>query len=145
MLKLPENITMAELIRLDLLKNPESYVRDVWKNCLNFKKQHEGFNANFRVRLGLSGRGSAPNYRIEFETRPDVSYTDQEASDHFRGIKNHVAFDYLAAKNTAFSGVGHREKVSGLIQENWSTATEGENEIREILQIYVNGRKSASG
>lgn len=135
--KLPENVTIQYLVRNGLLRKPEDYIRSVWRNCLNFRKDHGAFC----VRLGLSGTGDSPNYRIEFAVAPKEQPTSEEAGDFFAGRKSHPAMEALVAKNSAFSGRSHKVSVTGLDRDNWSTATQDEDAILSLLQEFVDARR----
>jgi len=134
--KLPENVTIDYLVRNGLLRKPEDYIRSVWRNCLNFRKNHGAFC----VRLGLSGTGDSPNYRIEFAVEPKEKPTSKEIGDFFAGRKSHPALEALVAKNNAFSGRSHKVSVTGLDRDNWSVATQDEEAIRRLLQTFVDAR-----
>lgn len=137
MAKLPGNVTIRSLMHNGLLHKPEEYIRNMWRNCLVFKKDHGAF----RVRLGLSGTGQAPNYRIEFAVAPKEQPTSEEIGDFFAGRKSHPALDALVARNNAFSGRSHKISLTGLDHDNWSTATQDEEEILSLLQEFVDARR----
>ncbi len=133
---LPERCTIRDL--LDEGKLSENYVRDIWKNCLTFKK----LNGDFHVRIGLTGKGAAPNYRIEFANPPKEQPTSEQARDHFAGRSSHPAIEFLTANNTAFSGRSHKKAMNALDHEKWSSQVSTSADIEQILKDFVNQRKA---
>jgi hypothetical protein len=64
---LPEDATLADV--LAILAKPENYVRRMLENMYNCKREH----GNAESRLGITGSGIAPHYRIEFLI-PEISF-----------------------------------------------------------------------
>jgi hypothetical protein len=59
--KLPLDATIADV--LASLARPESYVRQMLGNLYDCKNEHGSAEA----RIGITGDGIAPNYRLEFK------------------------------------------------------------------------------
>jgi HTH-type transcriptional regulator / antitoxin HigA len=60
------------MIRRATLARPESYVRGVLENMYECKREH----GNAAARIGITGGGVAPNYKIEFEHKePSLGFS----------------------------------------------------------------------
>jgi hypothetical protein len=103
------------------LNDPEEYFRGVLANMYKFKDKH----GTAFVRMGATGKGKAPHYRIE-PVREDVSL--ERALQQI--IADPAAFEGEDAKNyIAFHGSSHKRLAwgSGELQEwNW---------CRDVLSI----------
>lgn len=64
---LPQDATIADV--LATLAKPESYVRQMLQNLYDCKRVH----GNAEARIGITGGGFAPNYRVEF-LHPENSF-----------------------------------------------------------------------
>ena len=100
---LPRNSTLREL--KPTLLNAESFVRRVLGVMLREKRTH----GPVVIRLGITGTGKAPNYRIE-----DAGGTAVLAIDG----ANHEAWS---------EGAKFEEP------ENWSSATMSEQDIKDLI------------
>lgn len=78
------------------------------------------------VRIGLTGSGASPNYRVQPIQKVDFP----EPKDG--GCLAENQYEYLALRNCAYSGVSHTRKLSGLGNETWSKIA---NTFYEIEQL----------
>ena len=113
-IKLAANATIADIITK--LDNPVEYVRSVLGNMLDCNKEHgEAF-----VRIGTTGRGIVPHYRVEPKLNIDVFEND----------------DLWAAHFVAFHGRNHKRLDWGLRElrvENWSRGNMSYKEVQNLL------------
>src|SRR5262245_2287327 len=94
---LPDDVTIADIA--STLDGTVDYVRGVFGNVIEFKKQH---GAAF-VRIGTTGRGIVPHYRIE---------PGQPA-----GVEDWMDDAYW----TAFHGRNHKKLEWGLLRNRGAT------------------------
>jgi hypothetical protein len=90
-LKLPEDAMIADITAS--LDNPADYVRGVLGNMVEYRKEHGSAVA----RIGITGRGIAPHYRIE-----PISESNQFIDDILTGG------DDLEKHFVAFHGRNHK-------------------------------------
>lgn len=111
---IPKDSTIASV--WDKLKNPREYVATVRHKMMTCAKMH----GNAEVRIGVTGRGYQPCYRITFtegdEERIYGSYWD-----------NHQPLEREDAVN-----------------QNWSTASMSADEIDAFLKAKVTWKAPAS-
>ncbi len=88
-----------------MLPKAESFVRKV----LGVMLQHKRAHGSVMMRLGITGTGQAPNYRIETEAGEPIVAIDGA---------NHEPWP----EGASFEG-----------SENWSTATMSEQDIKELI------------
>ena len=118
--KLTNDATITDIV--ESLKRPVEYVRRVYGNMLDFEKEH---GAAF-VRIGMTGRGIAPNYRIE----PGE-------------LDNYLDDKWLDC--SAFSGLSHKKSDWGIYDlrgEHWSVKGMNCNEVQTLLGSLRNFKKS---
>lgn len=137
--KLDQEVGLRWLIDNGLLNDSENYLRHLFKNCRDFENEF----GEFRVRIGLSGSGYAPNYIIEFASKPTDEQSDEEVDLPMVGKIGRRTLAYLGARNTAFNGRSHKRFVSGLDGDNWSNKADDKAEIETLLNRFVEQRKRA--
>jgi hypothetical protein len=117
--KLADNATIEEII--DYLDNPVEYVRGVFGNMHKCKKDH----GTAFVKIGTTGSGIAPHYRVEPEWQLDDFSRDELFDAHFVAYndRNHKALDW-----------GFRE----LRSEHWSENKMSYDDVRNILALLRN-------
>jgi hypothetical protein len=110
--------TIADV--LPTLDKPEHYVRGVLENLYLCKREWPSAT----VRIGITGRGIVPHYRVE--------YPAEAAGTPMPGI-----FD-------AFNGRNHKKLADEdvLRDEHWSSRAMTLEQVRDLLgQIRANGQK----
>lgn len=127
MSKLPPDATLTYIIDNGLLNKPSDWIRDVYRNLLSLPKDR----GPYCVRIGLSGTGHGPNYRIEPLHEPEETPEDRLAS--ITNIPDTPRWAYLLALNNAYDGRSHKHstKLSGLARDNWSAKTSTEQDIKD--------------
>ena len=109
------------------LDNAEEYVRRVFENMVEYRKTH----GTAFVRVGTTGRGIAPHYRVQKEhsaTKEFVGYTLDDASGYFM----------------AFHGRNHKQLEWGareLRTEHWSSRAMSYDEVQTLLGKLRNFKK----
>nr|CAD6611373.1 hypothetical protein RKHAN_02390 [Rhizobium sp. Khangiran2] len=122
--KLSHDAVISDVI--PTLMSPVEYVRAVFHNVHEFRKQHgSGF-----VRIGITGRGKAPHYRIE----PDFE---------LGGFLDDIieGGEAVAKHYSAFDGRSHTRLEWGMDElrnEHWSQGKMSYEEIRDLLG-YLRG------
>jgi hypothetical protein len=96
---LPVDVTLDFVFRNGLVNKREDYIAGIYGNARAFAVE----NGPWVVRLGASGTGHAPNYRIEFATSPPKA-TPEELKAGLKGTAYIPAVAARAASNT-LSGV----------------------------------------
>ena len=132
MVKLPSDANVTFLVNNGLLYKPSDWLPSMYGNFRKLQKQY-GVSC---VRIGLSGTGHSPNYRIEPISKPS-SATKEEFDDAMIRGGSHPQVDYLIARNTAFNGRSHKkpDNLQGsLNQENWSSSVCTEDDIKALLK-----------
>lgn len=138
MKKLPNDATLEFIINNGLLNKPLEWVSAV-SNKMRALPTDRG---PYCVRIGVSGTGHSPNYRIEPISKPDR--TPEDNGGNVFEIPDTPYWEYLAAINTAYNGRNHETLVSGLVPENWSTQTSTQEEVnRLLLQCWRAPRKGS--
>ena len=113
--KLPEAATVKDI--LSSLQDSEEYVRGVLGNMISFKRTH----AEPVVRIGTTGRGIVPHYRIE------PAGSTGSPGDRFQEFIDHMV---------AFSGRNHRAMAWDALDvrdEHWSTGAMTYDEIIGLI------------
>jgi hypothetical protein len=104
--EIPENATIEDV--LPTLKSPEGYVRGVFGHLHECKAKH----GNAFVRIGTSGRGLIPYYRVVCKHEGDENETVFNA---FYG-DNHNSFKTVEASNGTWSSAAMSyEEVQNLL------------------------------
>lgn len=124
---LPSDATLRYIVNSGRLNKPSDWICALLKNLHALPK----VRGPYCVRIGLSGTGHSPNYRIEPISEPEKTPEDDIASPF--NIPETPHWAYRVALNTAYNGRGHKKLMSGLNQENWSSETNSEQEINELL------------
>ena len=117
--KLPENATISDV--LGLLENAEEFVRGALGNMTAFKKKH----GSAFVRIGVTGIGAFPHYRVE-----PAGSADDFLKDFIAGDKN------LERHFTAYHGRNHKQLDWGVAElrgEHWSTGIMNYDAIQHLL------------
>jgi hypothetical protein len=122
---MPPDATLAYV--MSTLARPEDYVRGMLRNLYDCKREHGGASA----RLGLTGGGVSPHYRIEFplqlEALPNVS----------NGIFG--AFDGRSHKLIDWIDEASQSEGSILWDEHWSTNPMGIGDVTAFLAYIRRG------
>jgi hypothetical protein len=122
--------TIADV--LTTLANPEEYLRGVLGNLYACKSQKQtGQKGDVVARIGITGQGIVPHYRIDY-------FADVDLSDI--GLEGRT----MRATFGAFDGRTHKEiaamaeasiqrEESILLDEHWSTRSMSLDEIQNLL------------
>ncbi|WP_129567292.1 hypothetical protein [Agrobacterium tumefaciens] len=131
MAKLPSNADIKFLVNNGLLYKPSDWLPSMYGNLLKSQK----LIGPCSLRIGLSGTGHSPNYRIEPLSEPPAATQDEFDNAMFRG-GSHPSVDHLHARTTAFSGRSHKkaENLHSLHSENWSSAVSTEDDIKALIK-----------
>jgi hypothetical protein len=119
---LSHKATIADIV--STLESPVKYVRGVFGNMIDFRKEH----GDAFVRIGTTGRGIYPHYRVEAELSP------YQIDDEWDPVKNF----------TAFNGKNHKKLdwewpiVRG---HNWSAETMNCDEVQQLLGSLRNFKR----
>lgn len=132
MSKLPPDATLSYIVDNGLLNKPSDWLAKVF-NLIRALPKDRG---PYCVRIGISGTGHSPNYRIEPVDEPEL--TPEDAHITLGHIPDTPRWAYLAARNTAYNGRNHEVLVSGLIPDHWSTKATTEQEINKLLLRCLN-------
>lgn len=135
MANLPNDLRLSFIVRNGLVNKPEEYIKGIYSNARKFAAKHGAWV----VRLGVGGTGYAPNYRIEFATSPEEA-TREAIESGLKGDAYVPALEALTAANTMYGGTSHKVLKHGLADDKWSSVTDNEEDIRAILQIFVDQR-----
>jgi hypothetical protein len=111
--RLTTDATIAEIV--DKLGDPEEYVRCVLGNMLDCEKRY----GNASVRIGTTGHGIAPHYRVEPTKFDDID----QAIDSIKDL-------------VAFHGRSHKQLDWTLFQLqnlHWSTRAMSRHDIQTLL------------
>ena len=107
------------------LAKPTDYVRSVFGNMHAYKKE---FGSAF-VRIGVTGKGRSPHYRIE--PAPD-QYAFLSRIENLMNVNA----DAVAVYFRAFNGVNHKPLPWGIGElqgEHWSTAYSSYESVQLLL------------
>ncbi|MER9937122.1 hypothetical protein [Mesorhizobium sp. M0088] len=129
--KLPENATVLDVVRT--LDEPRKYVLGVFNNMHDYKRRH----GSVYVRIGITGRGMMPNYRLE-PTNDSMGFLTDivqggDVARHFEAYhgRNHEQLDW-----------GQRE----LKGPHWSGSYLSHEALLKLLEelpdLTVTGRRS---
>lgn len=121
---LPDDFTFVDLWRKKLLADPEEFLRNVARNL---REREKALQRPCTVRIGLSGSGKFPNYRIE----PIMEGDEPSWAE-------------LAAKNTAFGGKSHKVQMSGLLSEHWSRTAMTTDQADMLRQAVIGEKRPLS-
>ena len=88
--RLADDAIIADIITN--LDNPAEYVRGVFGNMLDCKKKY----GTAFVRIGTTGRGIVPHYRVEPEFNIEMFVNDELFAAHFVAFhgRNHKRLDW---------------------------------------------------
>lgn len=120
--KLPADVLIEDIV--SQLKKPVDYVRQVFGNMNAYKREHGAAH----VRLGTTGRGLAPHYRIE------------PAPDRYAFLTD-VKFDNGDWGDTskyfiAFNGLSHHQMEWGAAElqgAHWSEKYTSYDDVQALL------------
>jgi hypothetical protein len=119
---LPSDVVLTDdAIRL---KHPVRYVRQVLGNMFDFKKEH----GEVHLRLGTTGTGSAPHYRLQ----KDPTNAGASVGEIVAHLHDGSDAEYFSA----FSGLNHKLIEWGkdeLIISNWSKRSMSLDEVQQFL------------
>lgn len=120
---IPPDSTIRDIV--PTLHGATEYVRAVFGNMADFQKEHGGAY----VRIGTTGRGRVPNYRLQFAYSEVTDFVVGEDEKYF----------------SAFSGRTHRKLEWGskeLQSESWSTRVMNFAEVGTLLGELRNFTKN---
>jgi hypothetical protein len=119
LLKISSDATIADITHL--LADPVEYVRRIMENMMSGPYDRD----DAVVRIGVSGKGVAPNYRIEYPNQPELASLG------------------LAVGADTYSGIGHKELGHyGQRGEQWSTRAMLYTDLRGLIGTLRAKRKS---
>jgi hypothetical protein len=126
---LSQDATTADV--LATLARPESYVRGMLENMYECKREH----GNAVARIGVTGGGVAPNYRIEFE--------HEEPLLGFSGFKVGIVgvFDGRSHKIIQWIDDIAQEDGIPVRDENWSSRSMSLSDVAALLGQIRQARK----
>jgi len=120
---LPSNATVNEVVHL--LDDPTAFIQGILENFVVY-----GYDPHSSVvRIGVSGFGSAPNYKIENQPHHDTYPIPNE-----QGGSTTVTL--TAIPNHTFRGGNHSEMIElndMCYGDKWSTATMTHRELQVLL------------
>jgi hypothetical protein len=122
--KLPSDVTLEYIVNNGLLNKPDNWIGKV----LGIMRRLPDERGPYCLRIGVSGTGHAPNYRIEPIHEPEKT-PPKEGEGPF----DTPHWGYLAARNTAYSGRSHEVLLSGLVKESWSNKISTAEEVSALL------------
>lgn len=128
---LPTNVSIPDV--LQTLARPEHYVRGILEILHECRREH----GNATVRIGVTGDGIAPHYRIDFRMPENVL-----------GIANGIfgAFDGRSHKLIRWIDDSSQEDGSVLQANHWSTRSMTIDEVATYLgQIRGFKKNSPTG
>ena len=134
--RLPNDVTIRDII--NTLRGPDEYLRRVIGNMTEVQsdlrsRQIITPQSTVFVRIGTTGEGKAPNYRIE--PNPE-DWLHLALAVDFAHRPDSDAQEALEAHYVAFRGVGHKRagdwKRGELKEENWSSGRMTWDEVREL-------------
>jgi hypothetical protein len=115
--EIPNDVVISDI--LHTLDRPEQYVRRVFGNMVEYRKEH----GTAVVRIGRTGRGIAPHYRVQVEHS-----AIGEVAGHF----NDDPSEYFMA----FHGRSHQQLEWGareLRTEHWSSRAMIYDDVQALL------------
>jgi hypothetical protein len=127
--KLPKSATISVII--GRLRDPEAYLRGVLNNMMLCKRQH----GSAVVRIGTTGEGLIPHYRVEPSATELEALTPELLASTHEEVEQHsthrLATYYNAYRGTSHEKLdwGHRE----LQAESWSSQSMSLDEVRDLL------------
>jgi hypothetical protein len=125
---------------LPTLDNAKDYVRRVLGNMAEYQKTH----GSAFVRVGTTGRGIAPHYRVQKEyagPRPDPTAGEMVELEVMSGSADPSVY------YTAFHGRSHKQLEWGskeLQREHWSTRAMSYDDVATLLgnlRGFMKGQK----
>lgn len=120
---LDERVKIKNLADKRLLRDRLGYVRKVVLNCYGMYQSRGWKIEHTRVRIGRTGNGSAPHYRLEY------------VSDDFDLNKSFVEIGFsLRSSPEQFSGQNHEKKVIGFAKEGWSAEVETVASLEQLRE-----------
>lgn len=132
---IPPDATIVTIMRK--LKNPEEYVRPLLGNMHACLKAH----GNASVRIGVTGKGITPHYRVGYGAVLDFDGI-KLAGEEIPGIEATV-IPGLEALFGAFDGRNHRPMnydVEALREGHWSSQPMNYDEVAAVLGALRRGR-----
>ena len=129
---LPEDATIATVLEMGTLSNPDRYLTGVLKNLMACQREHRSAD----VRIGRTGGGRAPHYRIEPE---GGSFASNEREimgiDDPETVAREAEHRWLACFN-AYNGRNHEKLDWGeaeLQSNSWSSRAMSIEEVRNLI------------
>lgn len=108
---LADDVTIADV--LPTLNDPDKYLRNVLENLTNCSREHR----QLQVRIGITGYGVAPYYRVEPVARKEVP-------------------DGNAKSAAVFSGRSHQKTRSSQRTACWSKKAMSFAQVQVLLAGY---------
>lgn len=128
--------TLADIVTR--LHNPKRYIQRVLQNMEECGKNH----GSVRVRIGITGTGDRPNYRIEPEhpERIDLNLLTAKMRGELpdeRHKELEVQLAHFAAHFSAYNGNSHERLADGHLHEaHWSDRYMSLEEVRNMLRHF---------
>lgn len=110
---LSENAKIIDLVSNGLMRNSAAYVTGVLGNCYLMYQKRGWYVEHTRVRIGRIGKGTAPNYMLEYVS-VDFDQTKKFEESQFN--------KRLGPEQ--YGGSNHQTKAIGFNKETWSTDTQ---------------------
>jgi len=126
---LSQDATIADV--LATLARPESYVQGMLENLYECKRAHGSATA----RIGVTGGGVAPNYRIEFE--------HEEPPLGFSGFKVGIVGVFDGRSHKIIQWIDNIAQADGIPvrDENWSRRSMSLSQVAALLGQIRQARK----
>jgi hypothetical protein len=126
--RLPPNAAVTDV--LATLARPTDYLRGMLANLYECKRQR----GSARARIGITGDGIAPHYRIDFSFQ-----------ENSLGFKHGIfgAFDGRSHKLIAWIDEASQDDGSVLVSGHWSTRAMTVEEVANILGQIGNFKKGS--
>jgi hypothetical protein len=123
------NATIADIV--DYLNGPEEFVRRVYEHMREWSRQQGAAS----VRIGVTGRGRAPNYRIEHGKSPSV-FAVYRGSGHkqIEDLGERPAIDIFAFLSEGPSKPEEPSPDHIFIDEHWSSRVMTLDEVQKLLR-----------
>ena len=131
---LPKNASLRFLVESNRLRDPDKYLSRVLNNMISFQQR---FETAAVVRIGTTGEGRAPHYRVEPQ---GLDVMDEEifslGNDSTQEEQARLRARTLAAHYTAYNGASHKTLSWGrdeLQKYSWSDNSTSVQGVRALI------------